>query len=150
MPDKNTILIVENDVRLRFAVTDYLKISNFDVLYAENGPEALKIFSENPETIDIVLLDGMLPLHDGLEVLKKIQETSDIPVIIISASQSETEQLKCFYAGADNYITNPFPLSELREQQVNALLNKASDRVKFIECGAIIIDLKLRRVYIDG
>ena len=146
----NTVLIVEDDNKLRNTVTDYLSQNLFDVIPASDGIEALEIFEENKDNIDIVLLDGMLPMLDGLEVLKKIREESDVPVIMIAARETETDQLQGFYTGADQYITKPFLLSVLREQ-ILALLNrtlKPADNI--VTRGAIKVDTHLHRVYIDG
>ena len=149
MSDKRTVLIIEDDPKLRATVADYLGFSGFNTLTAEDGESGVSVFLENMSEIDIVLLDGMLPKLDGIDALKHIRRESDVPVIMISARESEMDQLNGFYAGADNYITKPFLLSVLKEQ-INALLSRTFSRVEFLERGAIKINVKLRRVYIDG
>ena len=148
MSEKYTVLIVEDDNKLRLTIADYLSMYNYDILLAVDGAMAVNVFDNNMDNIDIILLDGMLPEIDGLDVLKTIRTKSDIPVIMISARESESDQLQGFYAGADNYITKPFLLSVLREQ-IAAILNRTTKQKSLIECGAIRLDLKLRRVYID-
>ncbi len=148
MSDMYTVLIVEDDEKLRSTIADYLSMYNYDVIPAGDGATAVDIFDNNMENIDIILLDGMLPEIDGLDVLKTIRTRSDIPVIMISARESESDQLQGFYAGADNYITKPFLLSVLREH-IAAILNRTSKQKSTLDCGAIRLDLNLRRVYID-
>ena len=111
MSDKRTVLIIEDDPKLRATVADYLGFSGFNTLTAEDGESGVSVFLENMSEIDIVLLDGMLPKLDGIDALKHIRRESDVPVIMISARESEMDQLNGFYAGADNYITKPFLLS---------------------------------------
>ena len=149
MSDKRTVLIIEDDPKLRSTVADYLTFCGFNTLTAEDGESGVSVFLENMSEIDIVLLDGMLPKLDGIDALKQIRRESDVPVIMVSARESEMDQLNGFYAGADNYITKPFLLSVLKEQ-INALLSRTFSRVEFLERGAIKINVKLRRVYIDG
>lgn len=147
--DKRTVLIVEDDNKMRTTVMDYLSLNGFNVLSAEDGEVALEVFKANKSCVDIILLDGMLPKLDGLEVLKTIRRMSMVPVIMISARESEMDQLRGFYNGADNYITKPFLLSILKEQ-INALLNRTSPKVEdHIIRGAIRIDTNLHRLYID-
>ncbi|MBQ9673083.1 MAG: response regulator transcription factor [Ruminococcus sp.] len=134
---------------MRTTVMDYLSLNGFNVLSAEDGEVALEVFKANKSCVDIILLDGMLPKLDGLEVLKTIRRMSMVPVIMISARESEMDQLRGFYNGADNYITKPFLLSILKEQ-INALLNRTSPKVEdHIIRGAIRIDTNLHRLYID-
>lgn len=146
----NTILVVEDDIKLRETVIDYLSQNCFNVLPASDGEKAIDVFKENKDKIDIILLDGMLPGIDGLDVLQIIRKESDVPVIIISARETEADQLQGFYTGADNYITKPFLLSVLKEQ-INALLCRTKRTPhKFIARGALKIDTDLHRVYIDN
>lgn len=148
MSDKNTILVVEDDEKLRTTIMDYLSLCDYNVLSAKDGLKAIEIFEQNKFDIDIIILDGMLPEIDGLDVLKMIRRQSDLPVIMVSARETESDQLQGFYAGADTYLTKPFLLSVLREQ-IAALLNRTVKAHSKIECGALKIDLNLRRVYVD-
>lgn len=149
MANNYTVLVVEDDPKLRTTVMDYLSTNGYNVIPAEDGLKAIEAFEENKSKLDIILLDGMLPMLDGLEVLKKIRENSNIPVIMISARETEIDQLQGFYTGADNYITKPFLLSVLKEQ-IGALLNRTNKKDKRLERGALRIDLNLHRVYVDG
>ncbi len=144
------VLLVEDDDKLRNTVTDYLQMNNFSVTACADGSSALFNF-ENESPFDIILLDGMLPDIDGFDVLKRIREKSSIPVIILSARESERDQLSGFHLGADNYITKPFLLSILKEH-INALLSRArnTDNNKIhLTKGALKLNTVERKVFID-
>ena len=149
MREKIKILLVEDDDKLRSTVEDYMQMNGYDITVCANGTSALSNF-ESGRPYDIVLLDGMLPDIDGFEILKTIREKSDIPVIILSARESERDQLSGFRLGADNYITKPFLLSVLKEH-INALLARSGRaKEKYLTKGAIKLNTEERKVYLDG
>ena len=111
---RNLILIVEDDEKLRRTLEDFLTANQFAVLSAEDGEQALTLYYANNHLIDLVLLDGMLPGLDGFEVLKNIRQYSDVPIIMLTARESEEDQLTGLTNGADNYITRPFRLRILK------------------------------------
>lgn len=154
MSKKTKILLVEDDGKLRSTIEDYMQMNGYDITACADGTSALNCF-ESSQLFDIILLDGMLPDIDGFDVLRKIRETSDIPVIILSARESERDQLSGFRLGADNYITKPFLLSVLKEH-INALLARSSRQKKapkseaFLSKGALMVNTAERKVYIDG
>lgn len=144
------VLLVEDDNKLRNTITDYLQMNGYHVSDCADGSSALYSF-ENDAAFDIILLDGMLPDIDGFDILRKIRETSNIPVIILSARESERDQLYGFHLGADNYITKPFLLSVLKEH-INALLsriNQPNDDKTFLAKGALKLNTVERKVYLD-
>lgn len=147
--DTNTVLLVEDDEKLRQTMEDYLQQNSFGIYAAMDGLQALDIFKEHREEIDIILLDGMLPKMDGLDVLEQIRLESDVPVIIISARETERDQLQGFYAGADQYITKPFLLSVLKEQIIALLKRTRKQSRQYLISGALKIDQMLHRVYVD-
>ncbi len=146
------ILLVEDDPKLRSTVSDYLQMNGFTVTACPDGQSALDSFNSHGDDISLLLLDGMLPDIDGFEVLRKIREDSDIPVIILSARESERDQLAGFRLGADNYITKPFLLSVLKEH-IHALLSRAGrSNAKETELvkGALKLNTDERKVYLDN
>ena len=118
----NTILIVEDEIRIRFLLRDYFIREDFKILEAENGEEALQIFSKN--NVDIILLDIMMPKIDGFTVCKKIRENSSIPIIMLTAKSEEDDKLLGYDLGADDYETKPFSPKVL-VAKVKALLKRS-------------------------
>lgn len=117
-----SVLIVDDDSKLRALLTDYLKKEDFRVFAAVSGPEALTAFAEhNP---DIVVLDLMLPGMDGYEVCRRIREKSAVPVIMLTARDAEYDRLNGLEIGADDYVTKPFSIRELAAR-VRALLRRS-------------------------
>ncbi|WP_339204141.1 response regulator transcription factor [Paenibacillus sp. FSL K6-3182] len=102
---KRTILLVEDDMLMREVITDYFKKEQWDVFEAENGRVALDIFEQN--SVDLVVLDIMMPEMDGWSVCKRIREKSDVPIMIMTARAEDDDQLMGFELGADEYITKP-------------------------------------------
>ncbi len=146
---RNTVLVVDDDPKLRNTISDYLSENDFSVLVASDGAEAINVFEKEKNNIDLVLLDGIMPKIDGFDVLKFIRETSEIPVIMLSAREHEQDQLKGFELGADNYITKPFLLSVLKEQ-IKACISRANKSNKnLIKKGALSIDKARRRAFLS-
>lgn len=151
MSMKKRILLVEDDDKLRSTVQDYMQMNQFEVTACGDGTSALRSF-ESGQPYDIVLLDGLLPDIDGFEVMSEIRKVSNIPIIIVSARESEEAQLAGLKGGADNYITKPFLLSVMKEK-INALLLRASqeplNRSRELQSGHLRILLDSRRIYLD-
>ena len=143
------ILIAEDEERLRKIVVKYLASEGFRVLEAEDGVEALKLFDSND--IDLLILDVMMPRLDGWNVLKKVREDSAVPVIMLTARDSEEDTLFGFRLGTDDYVTKPFRTDELLAR-VKALLNRAGklNREETIISGAITVNPLARSVSAGG
>ena len=103
---QNKILIAEDDKDILEILSLYLVSNGFQVYVASNGNEAIEIFEK--ENISIMLVDIMMPTMNGYELVKKIREKSNIPIIIVSAKNMEEEKVLGLDIGADSYITNPF------------------------------------------
>lgn len=123
---KKNILIVEDEFRIRFLLRDYFNTEDFRVFEAENGQIALDIFKENK--IDLIILDIMMPVMDGLTTLEKIREVSTLPVILLTAKGQEEDKLQGYDFGADDYITKPFSPKVL-VAKVKALLKRTRDDI---------------------
>ena len=120
-----TILIVEDNDKLRKTVKEFLEFNDYLVLEAVDGEEGVAQFEEYIEDIDLVLLDIMLPGIDGQEVLKKIREVSNVPIIMMTAKSGDVEQIKSFSNGVDDYIKKPFQLMVLKAR-IDAIFKRAS------------------------
>lgn len=114
MNEKPTILIAEDEPQIANLVKFKLEKSGCQVLWGENGKQALELINEHKP--DLVILDVMMPIMDGFEVLRSIKaepETANIPVIMLTAKGMEEDVLKGFESGAVDYMVKPFSVSEL-------------------------------------
>lgn len=149
---KETILLVEDEEKLRTTVSDFLKLYEYRILEAKDGKEAIECFENHVNKIDLVLLDIMLPIYDGQQVLKKIREISELPVIMMTAKAGDYEQIKSFGNGVDDYIKKPFMLAVLKAR-VEAVLKRIDKNPK-VKSDVLVADkLKLdctaRKVYVE-
>lgn len=101
-----TIMIVEDEDRLREILKDYFEEEGFRIIEACNGREAIEKFEKNK--VDLMLLDIMMPEIDGMTVCKRIRRNSDVPIIIITAKSEDDDKILGFELGADEYVTKPF------------------------------------------
>jgi DNA-binding response OmpR family regulator len=121
----NTVLVVDDTRNVRTMLSDFLGSQKFEVLTAADGREALAIVqSANP---DLILLDIMMPNMDGYQFITQLRRTSSTPVIMITAKQQESDVIRGFDLGADDYITKPFRMKELLVR-VRAVLRRALPR----------------------
>jgi DNA-binding response OmpR family regulator len=121
---RKSILIVEDELRIRFLLRDYLMKEDFNVFEASNGEEGLFIFIT--QKIDLVLLDIMMPVMDGLTMLEKLRAVSTVPVILLTAKGEEEDKLQGYDFGADDYMTKPFSPKVLIAK-VKALLKRTRE-----------------------
>ena len=145
-----SILIVEDETRIRFLLRDYFaREKNFTIYEAENGLEALNIFKE--KKIDLIILDIMMPVMDGLTALEKIREVSTVPVILLTAKGQEEDKLQGYDYGADDYMTKPFSPNVL-VAKVKALLKRTIEDVDSStqEFNGLSINKLSREVKVNG
>lgn len=145
-----SILIVEDEIRIRFLLRDYFaKEKTFTVYEAENGLKALEIFKE--KKIDLIILDIMMPIMDGLTTLEKIREVSTVPVILLTAKGQEEDKLQGYDYGADDYMTKPFSPNVL-VAKVKALLKRTREEVDSStqEFNGLSINKLSREVKVNG
>ena len=116
------IIIADDEELIRRLVSDFLTAEGYEALCADDGDVALKLFEENPDTA-LLIIDIMMPNMDGWELCRKIRETSDVPIIMLTARAQEYDQLTAFDAGADDYVTKPCSPSILMKR-VAALLRR--------------------------
>ena len=118
------ILIVDDEEEIRNLIKDFLVKDNFEVYQASNGREALDKLSEKERMFDLVILDIMMPGMDGLEVIKTIRKTSNIPVIFLTSKNEEIDKVLGLEIGADDYITKPFNPREM-VARIKAVLRRS-------------------------
>ena len=120
---KPLVLIVDDEMRMRRVLADYLRAKDYDTAEAADGEEALAVFFERHP--DLVLLDVMMPKMDGREVLRTIRKTHETPVIMLTARSEEEDELQGFELGADEYVAKPFSLKILSARIEAVLRRKA-------------------------
>ena len=154
MAAKQKILIVDDDVNIAELISLYLTKECFDTKMVHDGESALKEFETYAP--NLILLDLMLPGIDGFEVCKKIRETKDIPILMVSAKKEDIDKIRGLGLGADDYITKPFSPSELVARvkahlaRYNRLVGSQAQTNDIVEIRGIRIDKTARRVWIDG
>ena len=146
-----TILVVDDESRMRKLIRDFLIQKNYNILEAEDGEKALKVYEENKEKISLILLDVMMPKLDGWSVLRNIrQENKKLPIVMLTARAEEQDELFGFELGVDEYITKPFS-PKILVARVEALLKRSMPEVKELKSyDGIVIDNEGRTVSVDG
>jgi len=144
------ILVADDESRMRKLVKDFLIKSNFEVLEAEDGSQALDLFYATKD-IALIILDVMMPKMDGFEVCREIRQTSQVPIIMLTAKGDERDELQGFQLGVDEYITKPFS-PKILVARVEAVLRRTNqlEESQVLEYGGIVVDKTAHSVTIDG
>ena len=145
-----TVLVVDDESRMRKLVKDFLMQKQYKVLEAGDGEEALKVFEENQNKINIILLDVMMPKLDGWSVLRQIRQKSNVPIIMLTARGEEQDELFGFELGVDEYISKPCS-PKILVARVEAIWNRTTEKKNETkDYGGIVIDSDGRTVKVDG
>lgn len=151
MSDK--ILIIEDEVNIRANVAEFLQAEGFETITAKDGEEGLEKFYK--ETPDLIILDLMLPKVDGLEVCKQIRKEYDTPIIMVTARDEEIDKLLGLELGADDYMTKPFSLREMKARikavlrRIKSSPEKDAEEERWV-FGALEISPERREVKLSG
>lgn len=148
------VLIIEDEVSIAELERDYLELNDFEVDIQTNGKKGL----EQALTTDysLIILDLMLPDLDGFEICKKIRETKDIPIIMVTAKKNDIDKVRGLGLGVDDYVTKPFSPSELVARvkahiaRYERLVGSTALKNDTIEIRGLRIDKTDRRVFVDG
>ena len=147
---KSKILVVDDEQRMRKIINDFLTKSDYDVIEACDGEDALDKFYKNKD-IDLIILDIMMPKLDGWGVCKEIRKESKVPIIMLTARSDEEDELQGFKLGVDEYISKPFS-PKILVARVEGILRRckgiSSDDI--IECDGIVMNRLTHIVTIDG
>ena len=144
----NCILVVDDEIRMRKLIKDFLVAKGYSILEAEDGEKALEVFEENKNKINLVLLDVMMPKLDGWSVLRQIRQESKVPIIMLTARGQD--ELFGFELGVDEYISKPFS-PKILVARVEAILKRtAPDSKEVKDYGGVEIDKEGRTVKVDG
>ncbi|MDJ0790937.1 MAG: response regulator transcription factor [Acidimicrobiia bacterium] len=150
MTGVKTVLVVEDELKISRLMRDYLEGAGFAVIEASDGQAAISLVrSQRP---DMIVLDLGLPGMDGLDVTRRIRETSSVPIIMVTARVEETDRIVGLELGADDYLTKPFSPKEL-VARVRAVLRRADSTLgggELIRAGEVTLDIPKRRVTVRG
>lgn len=143
------ILVVDDEPRLRKLVKDFLVKSNYVVVEAADGEQALDVFYADKD-ISLIILDVMMPKMDGWQVCREIRAYSKVPIIMLTAKGEERDELLGFELGVDEYITKPFSPRVLVARVEAVLRRIASTETETVEAGGIVLDTNAHVVTVDG
>ncbi len=142
------ILVVEDEKNMQDIIGAYMQKGGHTCLIADDGVEALMILKSHP--VDLMVLDIMMPHIDGFSVCKMTREMSNIPIVMLTAKSDESDKLKGYEYGADDYMTKPFSPKVLLAK-VNALLRRTfSEPADALNVGDITVVSSSRQVYVEG
>jgi DNA-binding response OmpR family regulator len=151
MKKEKHILLVEDDESILFGLKDILEGEGYEISTASNGVDGLKLAIK--KSLDLLILDIMLPGMNGLEVCKNIKkEKWNLPIIMLTAKNSEMDKISGLDYGADDYITKPFSLSELLAR-IRAILRRSypiEENLKQFSFGNVMIDFKRLEVFVHN
>jgi two-component system KDP operon response regulator KdpE len=151
MSDRKRILVVDDEPRITLVLRSGLSKHGYDIRVAAEGESALELF--NAWSPDLVITDLSMPNMNGLELCRRLRESSNVPIIILSVKENESVKIEALDSGADDYVTKPFGIGELLAR-VRAVLRRApedgSADQPIVEEGAFRIDLEKRKVAVQG
>jgi len=141
------ILIIEDEVRMRNLLRDYLVKEGYDATLAPDGAEGLKLALARD--YDLILLDMMMPFMDGMTMLRELRKTKDTAVIVLTARSQDADKLEGYVAGADDYVTKPFSPKVLMAKIHAFFSRQDGGRNGRIEDGCLRIDTRSQRVFVS-
>lgn len=153
LDSKPYVLVVEDDKPIRNFIVASLKAQGFNYIETDKGVEAIALsMSHKP---DLIILDLGLPDIDGIDVVTNIRQWSKVPIIIVSARESERQKIEALDKGADDYLTKPFGIGELLARIRVSLRNSASSTnekkdIEIFKVKGLIVDFNKRKITIDN
>ena len=141
----NNVLIIDDDKEFCALMKKCVEQENLSAIVAYNGIKGLRLIDENKDSCSLIILDVMLPDIDGFQILKKIRDTSNIPVLILTAKSDEEDKVFGLRLGADDYLTKPFSINELMAR-VNSLIRRYTTLNPFT---AVTDNILLKDMVID-
>lgn len=143
------LLIVDDEIRIREVLKEYAEFEGYDCDLCEDGMQAVKICKDND--YDLIIMDVMMPKLDGFSAVKKIKETKDVRVLMLSARGEEYDKLFAFELGVDDYVVKPFSPKEVMAR-VKAIIKRqvASNIAMSLEFEGLKVDEAARNVFVNG
>jgi two-component system OmpR family response regulator len=148
LPSSLRVLVIEDDAASRQAIAEALRESRHTVFEAADGPAGLAIALK--ERLDAVVLDLKLPRMDGIQLLSKLREAKDVPVIVVSARRTTDDRVEALELGADDYLTKPFAIRELLARLRAVVRRSSPDTAAEMTIGDVVIDFDAMAVSRGG
>ena len=152
----NRVLIIDDDKELCALMKKCIEQENLSAIIAHEGVAGLRLLEDNKELCSLVILDVMMPGLDGFHVLKKIRETSNVPVLMLTAKSDEGDKVSGLRLGADDYLTKPFSLNELMAR-INSLIRRyttlntpAGVDTEVLQFTGMVVDKGKRLVFVQN
>ena len=143
------VLVVDDEPQIRRTLATNLRARSFEVILASSGEEALTVAAAHPP--DVVILDLGLPGIDGITVIERLRERSNVPIIVLSVRENEVDKVRALDVGADDYVTKPFGMDELLARLRAALRRHMPEPAALvIESDRLRVDLTAKQVLVDG
>lgn len=142
-----TVLVIEDEPGMAAYLKTELQFEDYSVLLAYDGLEGLQVYQDNAQ-VDVILLDWMLPKMDGLGVLRRIRQTDDVPIIMMTARDYVSDKVAGLDYGADDYITKPFKMEELLAR-IRVVLRRGHERATY-QVNDIQLDTKAHSAVKNG
>src|SRR5919204_4469870 len=154
--ERPAVLVVDDEVAIVKVMRDFLEAEGFGVLAAQDGAEALAVLAREP--VDCLLLDIMMPGADGFDICRQIRATTDVPILFLTAREGDSDKLRGFRLGADDYIVKSATPDEV-VARVKAVLRRARPPAAappapaddgVLDFGRLVLDVRAHEVRVDG
>lgn len=147
--DMKKILVADDDELLRNLIKDIMEGRGYQVLETWDGQETLDVFRKNPD-VSLIILDIMMPKSNGMEVLKRIRQQSQVPILMLTALGDAESELRGFLSGANDYMTKPFHPEVLKARAENLMRMVKNEADGHLQVGDLMVDEKRCRTYVGG
>jgi len=148
----HTVLLVEDEIESGEMLANFLELNEFNVFWAKDGKEALKMIEDHANEIELAILDIMVPHHDGKEICKNIRKhpvISDIPVLFLTARDEEKDEIEGLELGADDYIKKPASLKLVKAHVESQLRRQHPEKSNWLQYGKVYLDVDAKEMYIQ-
>ncbi len=152
MTTNNTILLVEDEIESGEMLSNFLELNDFEVFWAKDGKEAMRLIDENANTIDLAILDIMVPYFDGKEICKHIREhpvINEIPVLFLTARDEEMDEIEGLSLGADDYIKKPASLNLIKAHVETKLRRVSPEKTHWLQYDHVYLDVDSKQMFIN-
>lgn len=152
MNTHHTVLLVEDEIESGEMLANFLELNEFNVFWAKDGKEALKMIEDHANEIELAILDIMVPHHDGKEICKNIRKhpvISDIPVLFLTARDEEKDEIEGLELGADDYIKKPASLNLVKAHVESQLRRQHPEKSNWLQYGKVYLDVDAKEMYIQ-